>query len=93
MMVNLALVALQTNQVKNSGTFNQVPRSKPARIQQKTVQPFQASPLNPNRRATLFSGEKVDPGTNTQSDPAGLRLVSNVASEYLLLRHSYCQKV
>jgi hypothetical protein len=56
------------------------------------MQPFQASLLNPNRRATLFPGEKVDRSTYTQSDPSGLRVVSNVAGENLLLRHSYCQK-
>jgi hypothetical protein len=56
----LTFSALQTNQVKDPGTFNQITRSKPPRIRQKTVQPFEASLLNPNRRATLFSGEKVD---------------------------------
>jgi len=56
------------------------------------VQPFQASILNPNWRATLFSREKVDRSAYTQSDPSGLRVVSNVAGENLLLRHSYGQK-
>jgi hypothetical protein len=56
------------------------------------VQPFQAGLLNPNRRSTLFAGEKVDRGTYAQSDPSGLRVVSNVAGENLLLWHSHCQK-
>src|ERR1700730_18181000 len=51
-----------------------------------------SQPFEPKPRATLFSGEKVDRSTYTQSDPSGLRVVSNVAGENLLLRHSYCQK-
>jgi hypothetical protein len=48
------------NQIKHPRTFNQITRSKPPWIGQKTMQPFQASLLNPNRRATLFSRKKVD---------------------------------
>src|SRR5215510_6513347 len=40
----------------------------------------------------LFSCEKIDRGTNTQSDPAGLRMFRNVSGKNLLLRHSQCQK-
>src|ERR1700730_3040057 len=84
--------APKTNQVKNPGTINQVTRSEPSRIRQKTLQPFQACLLNPNWRTPLLSGKKVDRSTYAQSDPSGLRVVSNVAGENLLLRHSYCQK-
>ena len=88
----LTFCALQTNQIKDPGTFNQITRSKPSRIRQKTVQPFQVGLLNPNRRAPLFSGKKVDRSTYAQSDSSGLRVVSNVVGENLLLRHSCCQK-
>ena len=56
------------------------------------MQPFKASLLNPNRCATLFSGEKVDRSAYTQSDPSGVRMVGNVVCENFLLRHSYCEK-
>jgi hypothetical protein len=92
MGMSLTFSAFQTNQVKEPGTFNQITRSKPLRIRQKTVQPFQPSFLNPNRRATLFSGEKVDRSTYTQSDPSSLRVLGNLPGENLLLRHSNCQK-
>lgn len=81
--------AFQIDQVKDSRTFNQIPRSKPSRIGQKTMEPFQAHFLKPSRRAALFSREKVDRSTDTQSDPPHLRVISNVAGEDLLLRHSY----
>jgi hypothetical protein len=50
------------------------------------VQPFHASLLNPDRRATLLAGEKVDRSTYTKSDASGLPVVSNVAGKSLLLR-------
>src|SRR5262245_39949699 len=40
----------------------------------------------------LSSSEKVDRGTYAQSDPSGLRVISNAAGENLLLRHSHCEK-
>ena len=88
----LAFSPLQTDEVKDPGTFNQITCSKPSRIGQKTVQPFQASLLNPNRRATLSSSKKVYRGTYTQSDASSLRMISNMVGENLLLRHSYCEK-
>jgi hypothetical protein len=89
----LTFSALQKNKIEDPGTFNQITQSKPPRIRQKTVQPFQANFLNPNRRAALFSGEEVDRSTYTSSDPSGLRVVRNATGENLLLRHSYCQKI
>jgi hypothetical protein len=88
----LTFSALQVNQVKDPGTFNQIARSKSSWIRQKSVQPFQTSVLNPNRRATLFSSKKVDRSTYTQPDPSGPRVVSNTLCENLLLRHSYRHK-
>jgi hypothetical protein len=40
----------------------------------------------------LFSGEKVDRSTYTQSDPSGLRVISDLSGENLLLRRPYCEK-
>src|SRR5208282_5736548 len=87
-----AILALRIHQVKNPGTFNQITRSKPSRIRQKTMEPFEANLLKPNRRATLFSGKEVDRSAYTQSDSSDLRAISNMAGENLLLRHSHCEK-
>src|SRR5208282_1548252 len=72
-----AILALRIDQVKNPGRFNQITQSKPSRIRQKTMEPFQAKLLKPNRRATLFSGKEVDRSTYTQSDSSDLRAISN----------------
>jgi len=52
--------------------------------QTEAVQPFEASLLHPNRRATLFSGEKVNRSTYTQSDSSSLGVISNAAGENFL---------
>jgi hypothetical protein len=54
------LASPKANHVKDPGAFNQITRRKPTRIRQKTVQPFKTSLLNPNRRSSLLSRQKVD---------------------------------
>jgi len=56
------------------------------------MEPFQTRLLNPNRRAPLFSGKKVNRSADTQSDASGLGMIGNLVRENFLLRHSYCEK-
>jgi hypothetical protein len=48
--------------------------------------------LDPNRCATLFSGEKINRSTYAQTDAPGLRMISNVVGEDLLLWRSHRKK-
>src|SRR5262245_25826896 len=90
--IGLGFSPLRTDQVKDPWTFNQITRGQPSRIGKETVQPFQSSLLDPQRRATLVSGEKVDRSTDAQPDASCLRVICNMLSENFLLWHSYCQK-
>jgi hypothetical protein len=76
---------LQIDVVKNPRRFKQITSSKPLRIGYETIPPFQTNFLNPNRRATLHSGKKINRGPNAQSDASGLRMGRNPVCKNFLL--------